>query len=270
MIQKHNKGFSTCVFMATLAVNDNLVMIFSLIIWMAAEFNLFSPTALVCSFVVYFSHVLWTLSSYIITTMTFDKMYAIVWPHKSKDKCTAGRARITCLTAAVLVPVFFVPLGFFAGMSQGGNNCIRYSMEAWYVTLYAHISMIVHPLLPFVSVVTMNSVILFKLCKRQSSGISTSTANQKAQKQLVIMLLVISSTYLVLTIPFEAREIYSYYVTYGNTPEGFAVNYFIFVVTHELITMNSGINFFFTCCLAESSEMICRYFCLLEHTIVRF
>ena len=244
MLQKHNRGFSTCVFMAALAVNDNHVMLFSLITWIAAEFNLFSPTSLVCSFIVYFNHVLWTLSSYIITTMTYDKMYAIVWPHKSKDKCTAGRARITCLSAAILVPVFFVPLGFFAGINEAGNNCIRYSVEAWYVTLYTHISMVVHPLLPFVSVVTMNSVILLKLCRRQSSGISTSTVSQKAQKQLIIMLLVISSTYLVLTIPFEAREIYSYYDTYGNSPESIAENYFIFAVTYELITINSGINFF--------------------------
>ena len=243
MIQKHNRGYSTCVFMAALAVNDNLVMLFSLITWMAAElniFNLFTPLA--CSFVVYFSHVLWTLSSYIITTMTYDKMYGIVWPHKSKDKCTAGRARLTCLVVAILAIVFFIPLGFFARLN--GNNCIRYSQETWYVTLYAHISMIVHPLLPFASVLTMNSIILFKLCKRKSSGISTSTAIQKAQKQLIIMLLSISSTYLVLTIPFEAREIYLYYVTYANTPEGFAENFFAFAVTHELITVNSGINFF--------------------------
>ena len=244
VIQKHNKKISTCVFMAALAVNDNLVMLFNLVTWMAAEFNLFPLTPLACGFAVYFNHVLWALSFYIMTAMTYDKMYAVVWSHRSKDKCTARRARITCLVVAVLVIVFFVPLGFFAGMNPVGNSCIRYSQDTWYITLYAHISMIVYPLLPFASVVTMNSIILFKLCRRQSSEVSISTASQKAQKQLLVMLLIVSSTHLVLTIPFEARDIYSYYVTYGNTPESIAENYFYFIVTYELITLNSGINFF--------------------------
>ena len=58
------------------------------------------------------------------------------------------------------------------------------------------------------------------------------------------MLLLISSTYVILTVPFEVREIYSYYISYGNTPEDFAFNFFIINVTRNLMILNSGINFF--------------------------
>ena len=244
MIQKHNRHFSTCVFMTALAVNDNLVLLLGLFTWATSAFDLFPISQLECSLVVYLYHVLWAFSSYIIVTMTFDKMYAIVWPHKSKEKCTATRARITVVVAAFLVIVFFVPLVYFAGVDPTGAHCIRYSQEAWYVTLYAHLSMIFHPLFPFISVVTLNTVILLKVFKRETSGITNSSTNQKVQKQLIIMLLIISSTYLILTVPFEAREIYSYYISYGNSPEDFAFNFFILNVTRHLIILNSGINFF--------------------------
>ena len=214
------------------------------ITWATSAFDLFPISQLECSLVVYLYHVLWAFSSYIIVTMTFDKMYAIVWPHKSKEKCTSGRARITVVVAAILVIVFFVPLVYFAGIDPAGAHCIRYSQKAWYVTLYAHLSMTVHPLFPFVSVVTMNSIILFKICKRSNSGISNSPTNQNVQKQLIIMLLIISFTYLLLTFPFEARAIYYYYISYGNTPEDFAFNFFTLNVTRHLIILNSGINFF--------------------------
>ena len=180
-IQKHNRHFSTCVFMTALAVNDNLVLLLSLYSWVASAFDLFPISKLECCLAVYFYHVLWAFSSYIIVTMTFDKMYAIVWPHKSKEKCTAGRARITVVTTAILVIVFFVPLIYFAEVDPTGVHCIRYSQEEWYITLYAHLSMIVHPLFPFISVVTMNSIILSEICKRGNSGMASSSSNQKVQ-----------------------------------------------------------------------------------------
>ena len=155
MIQKHNRHFSTCVFMTALAVNDNLVLLFTLVMWATTNFDLFLVNKLACGFIVYLVHVLWAFSSYIIVTMTFDKMYAIVWPHKSKDKCTADRARITLVVAAILIIVFFVPLVFLAGMDPTERLCIRYSHEEWYVTLYAHLSIVVHPLFPFISIVTI-------------------------------------------------------------------------------------------------------------------
>ena len=58
------------------------------------------------------------------------------------------------------------------------------------------------------------------------------------------MLLLICSTYLVLTFPFKFRELYVYYVDYGNTPDQIAMSSFTLNVTVKLMIMKSGINFF--------------------------
>ena len=176
--------------------------------------------------------------------MTLDKLIAIIIPHKAALLCTAKRARITLVVIFVVIVAFFTPVLYFARIKPG--MCARYASEGWFVTAYMYVSMIVNPVVPFVSITVMNRVILYKICScsQKNTGLRKSSMAHKVESQLTTMLVLICTAYLVLTFPFEFRELYMYYVGYGKTPHDHAVASFVFEVTFNLMKLNSGISFF--------------------------
>ena len=240
---KHNRKSSTCTYMSAIAVSDTAVLVHQITMWVIFTFDLVTSTNWSCKFNVYFLHTLWVYLSYTIVFMTLDKLIAIVIPHKAVLLCTAKRARITSVVIFVVITAFFIPVLYFAGAKEP-DMCARYAREGWYVTAYMYVSMVVNPVVPFVSITVMNSFILYTICKRKNTGLGQSSMAHKAEFQLTTMLVLICTAYLVLTFPFEFRELFMYYVGYGKTPHDHAVAAFVFEVTFNLMMLNSGINFF--------------------------
>ena len=96
--------------------------------------------------------------------MTLDKLIAIVLPHKVASLCSAKRVRITSVVIFVVVAIFFLPSLHFAE-PKTSQMCVRYSKEEWYVTAYMYVSIVLKPIVPFVSITFINSVILYTICK---------------------------------------------------------------------------------------------------------
>ena len=146
MNMKHNRDRSACVYMAALAGVDTAFLLYGL--WYS--FTLSPPGNLECKTIVYMLHVIWTLSAWYIMAMCFDRCYAVVQPHKAKIKCTAKRARTTIIVLFVVFIIFYGPLAVFAG-NDSSNQCVRYNMEAWYVSVYIYMSLVVYPVIPIQS-----------------------------------------------------------------------------------------------------------------------
>ena len=240
---KHNRKSSICTYMSVIAISDNAVLVNQLFIW-SNTFNLIQSNYLYCKIIAYVNHTLWAYLSYTIIFMTLDKLIAIVVPHKSALLCTVKRARIISVVIFVIVAIFFLPVFHFVGPNKSNKECTIYAMEGWYVTAYMYISMVFSPVFPFVSITVMNSFILYTICRRKNTELAHSSNAHKVESQLTIMLVMICTTYLVLTFPFEFQELYMYYAGLGNTPDEIAINWFIVIVALQLMTMNSGINFF--------------------------
>ena len=94
----------------------------------------------------------------------------------------------------------------------------------------------------------MNSIIIKTVWKSQRMRNENQTVQQEKNKntevQLTIMLILVSTLFVILLLPFEIREIYYSYVSKVETPKQYAVFLFIFDVTYELYNLNYGINFF--------------------------
>ena len=110
MNMKHNRDRSACVYMAALAGVDTMALLYGLLHKLPRNLKLSATRNSVCKFNVYSIHVIWTLSAFYIVAMCFDRCYAIVQPHKAKIKCTAKRARITCVSLFLVVLMFYAPL----------------------------------------------------------------------------------------------------------------------------------------------------------------
>ena len=108
--------------------------------------------------------------------------------------------------------------------------------------------------LPFILLLVMNCVIIFKLHERSKSSVATSRTQDKAQnnkiknsdKQVYIMLLLVTFAYLILVTPMTTYStLYSSVIAPRiKSSKMFAGIYLYYHIGHKLNSTNNGINFF--------------------------
>ena len=247
MTMKHNRHLSTCVYMSVIAINDNLALSANLNVWLVQNTPFSVRGDLFCKILIYLVHIFGGFGAFEIVLMTLDKFIAIKMPHKSGMLCTAKRAVLFSVINFVAITVFYLPNIDFS-KQVGPDRCARYVKQGWYVTVYTYLSLIVSPILPVTMLFFMNITIINAVWKSQRMRSANQTTQQDKNKstemQLTVMLILVSTLFVILLLPFEIREIYYSYVSKVETPKQYAVFLFIFDVTYELYNLNYGINFF--------------------------
>ena len=112
--------------------------------------------------------------------------------------------------------------------------------------------------IPFVSLLIMNSVIIHTLSKRskfiekksqgqdhgQMEVEDKHTRMKSSDKQIIIMLLSVTFSYLILMIPSYGMASYAAFVDYHSSPELFAGFHLIFAIGEKTYFTNYAINFY--------------------------
>ena len=104
-------------------------------------------------------------SALFIQSMTFDRFYSIIKPHRAASFNTMKRAKITIISIVVFSILFNIPHFFMT--INGGRQCIPMviGMDKWSGQFYYWFSFIVSFAFPFVSLLTMNSFIIHTIGK---------------------------------------------------------------------------------------------------------
>ena len=189
-------------------------------------------------------------STLLIVTMTFERCYSIVKPHKAASFNTTQKAKITIACVCIFSSLYNIPNLFFSDYQ--GTRCIVNKSSIPNVQIYAWVSFTINFALPFISLLMMNCVIIVKLHERSKSSMQetqSQTLNHKmksSEKQVYIMLLLVTFTYLILVIPMKTYStLYSSVIAPRiKSPKMFAGIYLYYHVGHKLASTNNGINFF--------------------------
>ena len=191
--------------------------------------------------------------------MTMDKYIAIKWPHKAATYSIPKRAKITVIGIYICSVTYNIPNIFMSNLI--GNECLAYVTGGVVAKVYSWLTFVVNAVIPFVLLIYMNTVIIQKV--RQSrkkfgnkesvfdrKGNDENYANKRREKsmknaenQLTIMLLFVSTLFLILMIPGYFRFLYLSFVVM-DTPSGYADLKLLFHITHKLYNTNNGVNFF--------------------------
>ena len=200
-----------------------------------------------------FTCTLW--STLLILSMTFERFYSIIRPHKAASYNTIKRAKITIMCIATFGVSFNVPHIFLS--INNGVRCTPYPPSAPYVDVYYWLSFVLSFIFPFVSLLSMNSVIIHTLRKRsvgkltrsqgyhQSEGQNHEAKLRSTDKQIFTTLLLVTFGLLVLTTPVYSGMLYVQVFGYGETPRQFAGYYLFYHIAQKTYYTNNGINFFF-------------------------
>ena len=150
-------------------------------------------------------------STLFIMSMTFDRFYSVIRPHKDASFNTVKRAKFSIYSIIICSMLYNIPHLF---ISNNNNwECLPYgrAMGKPYGQFYYWLSFVVNFALPFVLLLSMNSVIIHKIRIRPI----TATTNQNSQtvgklpnfkpktseSQMFAILLLVTFGFLILTTP---------------------------------------------------------------------
>ena len=260
MIKQNNRKMSTCIYMAAISINDNLMMCSAFHYWLVSAANIHKWNLWECKLSAYLHNFSLQSATYQVLAMTLDKYVAIKWPHRAATYSTPRRARLIALGVLVTTLSYNVPHLFLGGLL--GGQCLAYVVGGTITRVYSYISFSLNGVIPFSLLIYMNYVIVHAVSKSRrmfrgttnrekysdtNQGMDTRQRTMKsAENQLTIMLLLVTLLFSILLIPTYIRFIYLTFVK-SDTPIKYARSMLIFQITYKLYVTNSGVNFFLYC-----------------------
>ena len=259
MTKPNNRKMSTCVYMASLSINDNILMLLCLHYYLVSAVQIHTWHSFECKLHAFAALFALQNGTFQVLAMTVDKYIAIKWPHKAAIYSTARRAKVITVSVSICVCIYNIP-HFFPSIAIR-YPCIGYAINGAITKVYTWFTFVLNAIIPFTMLIYMNCVIVnavrnshvfFKANnettnKGRDQGIETRRKTMKsAEKHLVIMLLWVTILFLILLCPTYFRFIYLVFAK-RDTPFKYAQSMLFSEITSELYVSNSGINFFLYC-----------------------
>ena len=189
-------------------------------------------------------------STYLIIIMTFERFYSIIRPHKAASFNTIKRAKIIIICIFIFSFSYYSPYLYISG--NNGKMCVpnRFANVNIYGTIFHWVSEVINFVLPFVFLLTMNSVIIHTLKQRSKTNLIGSEGEgqskkevKNSEKQIFTTLLLVTFAYLILTIPGKILIFYLNFFS-GNTPYYYAGLHLLYQIGEKTLYSNHGVNFF--------------------------
>ena len=253
MIKSNNRKMSTCIYMAAISVNDNIMMCGCFHDYLVSATQIHKWKPIECKLNVFVTLFALQNCTFLILAMTLDKYVAIKWPHRAATYSTPGRAKMISVGLYIFVFIYTIPPFFLSSVL--GDQCVAYSVSSVLSKVYSWFSFVLNAVIPFTMLIHMNYVIVKTVRKSRKMFRSndTNTGSQIRQKtmknaenQVTIMLLLVTTLFFVLLFPTYFRFIYLVFAERESTT-GYAKSMLIFQISFKLYATNSGINFFLYC-----------------------
>ena len=253
MIRSNNRKISTCIYMAAISINDNLMLSFAMHEWFIGAVNIRKYYLWECIINAFLHNFALQCATYLIVTMTIDKYIAIKWPHRAAVYSSPKRARVIIVTVFTFTVLYNSPHFFMTALVEG--ECYGYSVKSILTKVYSWFTIFLNAVIPFTLLIHMNYVIVKtvrnsrKMFRSNAATTGTETRQKtmkSAENQLTTMLLLVTTLFLFLLLPTYIRFIYASFVI-TDTPSKYASSLFFFEITYKLYVTNSAINFFLYC-----------------------
>ena len=254
MIKPNNRKMSTCIYMAAISINDNFMMYVCCHLHLVSSVQIHKWHKVECQWIGIAALFALQNCTFQIVAMTLDKYIAIKWPHRAATHSTPGRAR--CIAASVFVFTFICNIPHFFLTGVFGGQCVAYTTGGFIGRVVSWLFFVLNAVIPFTLLIHMNYVIvrsvresrnLFRPREGTTQGMDRRQKNMKsAENQLTIMLLLVTTLFLILLCPTYFRFIYNVFAR-RDTPIEYAKSLLIYQASSKLYISNSGINFFLYC-----------------------
>ena len=256
MIKPNNRKMSTCIYMAAISINDNIMIGTCFHTLLVIVLKVHGWHMWECKVAAFWALFALQNSTFQVLAMTIDKYIAIKWPHRAATYSAPRRARMIAVSLSVCALVYNSPHLYLTHVVDG--QCLAYGTGGILSKIYSWSSFVLNAIIPFTLLIYMNLVIVKavknsrkmfggKTSAGTDQGLETRQKNMKsAENQLTIMLLSVTMLFLILLCPTYIRFIYLAFAN-RDTPSQYANSMLIYQISFKLYATNSGINFFLYC-----------------------
>ena len=143
--------------------------------WVVLVYKLPIP-APVCYFSAFVLYSCSMCSMMLICAMTTDRLIAVTKPLHAVRYCNDHKARIVSLIIIIIGSVYSVP-HFFATRLIDNYRCTSYAVDTLVVKAYGFVTSLSNSILPFVALMTMNSLIIRATLSRKKTLLSLKQPN---------------------------------------------------------------------------------------------
>ena len=141
-----------------------------------------------------------TCSAHLIVLMTFERFYSIIHPHRAASFNTVKRAKIAIVCISVFDLLFNSPYFFIT--DNNGRYCVVDNAVA-VGKLFHWLHFTLNFAFPFVSLISMNTVIIYKLQKRtqwmtsRTQGQNQGQGIKQSDRQIYVILILVTLGFLI-------------------------------------------------------------------------
>ena len=192
-------------------------------------------------------------SSYLLIAMTFEHFHSIIQPHKAASFNTIMKAKIIILCVFVLCFSYSLPFVFIGSTNGRFFNPNWFASDNTLGEIYYWLTEIIMFIFSFISLLTMNSVIIHTLRKRSKLDILGSATQDNneghnvktrhPEKQIFTLLLLVTFVFLALNTPTHLLVFYLNFYS-GTTPYYYAGLHLFYQIGNKMYYTNHGVNFF--------------------------
>ena len=194
-------------------------------------------------------------STLCILSMTFERFYSIIKPHKAASFNTVKRAKFITFGNVLFSIVFDIPHLFTTALEGRQSIPFGKAMDKEWGQIYYWLSVLLIFAIPFILLLLMNSFIIHTLSKRskfvlkqgnQGEGHNEgpSSKMKTSDMQIFAILLLVAFSFFVLSMPAFVTIMYVSNVELGDNPELIAKFHLVYNIGHKTHFTNNGINFF--------------------------
>ena len=197
-------------------------------------------------------------SSWVLVTITAERLVVVVWPLKSHLIVTPNRiVGILIITAIFLFGVNVHTLWTVQARQLGFCFYKESFVHSMYFDIYTWIDQLLHFIVPFIIISLFNACVIWKTYKRQQQSMVSAASHIK--RETIITLFGLSLAFITLTSPLG---IYMYFIIFSIFTKSWKINSKAFMICAFVQEFNLGINFYLYC-LASSKfraevKRLCR------------
>lgn len=244
-LRQNSRAKSLSVYLSALAVTDTITLWWDPSIrWFELSYGILLPTKH-CALRYWINYSACTNSAYLVVAITVERFIAVFYPFKSISLLTIKRARITAICLAVGCLLLYAPL-----IVSVTENCDpQQGFGEFYMNIFFIMAFVIFLMVPSVTLFVLSISII---CMLRSNNLTKMAAGEvfqeirsKEVRKVTRVVLCISCSYLVLTLPYITYLNYSQISIGLGWTSGILGDWdkFIDRVLVNLLAVNYSINF---------------------------
>jgi hypothetical protein len=275
-------SMSVYPFLFYMAISDTMYLIIIFFLWLSNYINVLHRPV-ICQLTLYLTYVCNFINAYYTVAFTAQRLFAVINPFRVSHFLSWYRSRCIALSIIIFACLLYSYLPFLIGIVDG--KCFSRPQYRWINKYMDIIDSIIVFLIPYIAIITMNTIILISLRRMKQNRHEFLFQNhsqlnkireltrRNASRKMTKLLLTVSTSYLIICAPYaflhtwrllsnrqdenkhsaliNQLESYSLFIYHIS----FAMNFYIYIVFGS--KFRRELKRFFT----KSKQNFYHYFC---------